>query len=226
VTILGKIMDTSALLQGLMLFVAFIPLVTLHEFAHAWVATRCGDDTPRLQGRVTIDPLAHIEWLGTIIVPFIFTVLSGLGGHPMLLGWGRPVQVNLNRFRHRRRDDILVSGAGPAINLLIAFGLLALMKAIDLAGGGNHVNSVLPIIRLSVFLCFFNLLPIPPLDGGHIARNLLGIGDEAYAAISQYSFMFMVVLFRVPGISDLVSLITTRALDLLSRPFGWQYAVS
>jgi Zn-dependent protease len=218
--------DTSALIQGLMLFVAFIPLVTLHEFAHAWVATRCGDDTPRLQGRVTLDSLAHIDWIGTIILPFLCTVLGGLGGHPMLLGWGRPVQVNLNRFKRRQRDDILVSAAGPAMNLIIAFVLLALMKAIDVAGGGDHVNAALPIIRLSLFLCFFNLLPIPPLDGGHITRNVLGISDEAYGAMSRYSFMFMVILFRIPGIGDTVSMLTTWALDLLARPFGWHYAAT
>src|SRR5262245_20376921 len=105
-------MDTGALIKGLLLFVAFIPLVTLHEFAHAWVATKCGDDTPRLQGRVTLDPLAHIDLLGTIILPLIATMLGAFAGNPLLFGWGRPVQVNLNNFNHRRRDDILVSGAG------------------------------------------------------------------------------------------------------------------
>jgi Zn-dependent protease len=219
-------METGPLIRGLLMFVAFIPLVTLHEFAHAWVATKCGDDTPRLQGRVTLDPLAHIDWLGTIILPLIVTMLGAVAGNPMLFGWGRPVQVNLNNFNKRQRDDILVSGAGPAMNLLIAFVLLAIMKGISLAGGGDHVNAVLPIIRLSVFLCFFNLLPVPPLDGGHILRNLLGISDEAYQVMSQYSFMFLVIIFRIPAIGDLVSLITTWTLDWLARPFGWQYPAS
>src|SRR4051812_15072051 len=135
-------MDTGALIRGLLLFVAFIPLVALHEFAHAWVATRCGDDTPRLQGRVTLDPLAHIDLVGTILLPLIITVVSALGGYSMMFGWGKPVQVNLNNFNQRQRDDILVSGAGPAMNLLIAVVLLAIVKAIDLAGGGDHINAV------------------------------------------------------------------------------------
>jgi Zn-dependent protease len=214
-------MDTGALIRGLLLFVAFIPLVTLHEFAHAWVATRCGDDTPRLQGRVTLDPIAHIDLIGTIVLPLIMTVIGAAGGNPLLFGWGRPVLVNVNNFNHRRLDDILVSAAGPAMNLVIGFWLIALMKLIYVAGGGDHVNDVLPVIRLSILLCFFNLLPVPPLDGGHIMRNLLGISDEVYHMMSQYSFMFFVILFRIPAVGDFVSLVTTWTLDLFARPFGW-----
>ena len=219
-------MDTGALIRGLLLFVAFIPLVTLHEFAHAWVATRCGDDTPRLQGRVTLDPLAHIDLIGTIVLPLIMTVLGAFGGNPLLFGWGRPVQVNPNNFNRRRLDDILVSAAGPAMNLVIGFWLIALMKIMDVSGGGDHVNDVLPVIRLSIFLCFFNLLPVPPLDGGHIMRNLLNISDEVYQTMSQYSFMFLVIIFRIPAIGGLVTEITDWTLDWFSRPFGWHYSVS
>src|SRR5882672_10454547 len=105
-------MDTGALLHGLLLFIGFVAFVALHEFAHAWTACRCGDDTPRLQGRLTLDPIAHMDLVGTIILPLVVTVMGALGGQPLLLGWGRPVEVNLNNFRQRRRDDILVSGAG------------------------------------------------------------------------------------------------------------------
>ena len=157
----------NSLIDGLVLFVAFVGLVVLHEFAHAWMAVRCGDDTPRLQHRLTLDPLAHIEWVGTIILPLVITIISATGsGSAMLFGWGRPVMVNLNNFRHRRRDDILVSGAGPAMNLLAAFGILALTKLIEVAGFESFTETGWSIARLSLFLCFFNLLPIPPLDGG------------------------------------------------------------
>jgi len=214
-------MNSGALISGLLLFVAFVAFVTLHEFAHAWMAGRCGDDTPRLQGRLTLDPLAHIDWIGTIALPLLVTLLSAAGGHPMLFGWGRPVQVNLDNFRHRRRDDILVSGAGPAMNLLLVFVLLGVMKGVEWAGGDEHLNSLLNLARLSLFLCFFNLLPVPPLDGGHIMRNLLGIGDEAYQIMSRYSFLFLVLIMRSEAVGDFIAVSTDSALALLALPFGW-----
>ena len=218
-------MSTSALLHGLLLFLAFIAFVSLHEFAHAWTACRCGDDTPRLQGRVTLDPIAHMDWLGTVILPLILVVLSGLGGNPMFFGWGRPVQVNLNNFR-RRVDDILVSGAGPAMNLLIAVALLGGMKVIEIAGGGGHFDAVLDLARLSLLLCFFNLLPVPPLDGGHIMRNLAGISDEAYHLISQYSFIFLVMIMRSDTVAVFITVLTNSALCWLALPFGWHLSFS
>src|ERR1051326_1536865 len=174
-------MDTGALMNGLLLFLAFVAFTALHEYAHAWTAVRCGDDTPRLQGRLTLDPLAHIDWIGTVALPLFMILMStAQGGSPMFFGWGKPVEVNLNNFNCRRRDDILVSAAGPATNFVTAAVLLVIMKIVQLSGGGQHLNTMLPMVRLSLLLCFFNLLPVPPLDGGHILRNLVGMSDEAY----------------------------------------------
>jgi Zn-dependent protease len=219
-------MENGELIYGLLLFVAFVAFTALHEFAHAWVAVRCGDDTPRLQGRLTLDPVAHIDWIGTIALPLFVTVLGAMGGHPMLFGWGRPVEVNLNNFRHRGRDDILVSGAGPAMNLLIVFVLFGIMKAVEWAGADAHVNNILNMARLSLFLCFFNLLPIPPLDGGHIMRNLLGIGDEAYAMMSRYSFMLLVLVMRSDAVGSFITVTTNSALSAIAIPFGWHLSFS
>src|SRR6185295_2009354 len=124
-------MDTGSLIHGLLLFVAFIAFVTLREFAHAWTAVKCGDDTPRLQGRLTIDPIAHIDIIGTIALPLLAVVVGAFAGQSLIFGWGRPVMVNLDNFRRRQLDDILVSGAGPAMNVLIAVALLVLMKAME-----------------------------------------------------------------------------------------------
>jgi Zn-dependent protease len=174
-------MDQAVLLDGVILFLGFIAFVALHEFAHAWVAVRCGDDTPRLQGRVTIDPIAHIDLLGTIILPLALVFMGAASGHLLLFGWGKPVQVNLNNFRHRRRDDILVSAAGPAMNLLLAVVMLGQMKLGSFTGIRLfESSSFFALTHLTLFLCFFNLLPIPPLDGGHILRNLIGMSDELY----------------------------------------------
>ncbi len=216
----------AQLTDALILFVAFVGCVVLHEFAHAWMADRCGDDTPRMQGRLTLDPLAHIEWIGTIILPLVITVISAVSGNAMLFGWGRPVLVNLNNFRQRRRDDILVSAAGPAMNLVIAFVVLAITKVIVLAGGESFIYIGWKIARLSLFLCFFNLLPIPPLDGGHIMRNLVNMSDEVYAMLSRHSFLFLMLIWRVPAIQDFVALYTNSVFVLMARPFGWHLVLN
>ena len=187
-------MDTAALIHGLLLFLGFVAFVALHEFAHAWTAVKCGDETPRLQGRLTLDPTAHIDLVGTIVLPLVLVAYATAGGPPFLFGWGKPVQVNLNNFHVRRRDDILVSGAGPAMNLVVAIGLLGLMRILELAGIFGHSQPIIDLAELSLFLCFFNLLPIPPLDGGHIMRNLVGMSDEAYTMMSRYSFLFFILI--------------------------------
>jgi Zn-dependent protease len=216
-------MDKKLLLDGLLGFLGFIGFVTLHEFAHAWTAVRCGDDTPKLQGRLTIDPLAHIDLLGTIILPLALVLLGAASGHVMVFGWGKPVQVNLNNFRVRRRDDILVSAAGPAMNLLLAIVILGIMRLGVLAGFEFFANdSWFQLTQLTMFLCFFNLLPIPPLDGGHILRNLAGISDEVYAQISQYSFLFFIMLMRFSVISGFVDAFASNAVILLGRIYGWE----
>src|SRR5579872_512924 len=196
-------MDGRVLAEGLIQFIGFIAFVALHEFAHAWVAVRCGDDTPRLQGRVTIDPLAHIDLVGTIILPLALVLFGAASGHPLLFGWGKPVQVNLANLRHRRRDDILISAAGPVMNLLLAVVMLAAMKLGTLAGITLfESDSFFRLAHLTLFLCFFNLLPIPPLDGAHVLRNLVGMSDEAYAVFSRFSVVLFILLMRSSAISN------------------------
>lgn len=222
----GSVMDKAALVHGLLLFLAFVAFVALHEFAHAWTAVRCGDDTPRLQGRLTLDPLAHIDVMGTIILPLVLVAYAAAGGPMLLFGWGKPVQVNLNNFNVRRRDDILVSGAGPAMNLLIAIALLGVMRIFELAGSYSYGQVFLDLAELSLFLCFFNLLPIPPLDGGHIIRNLIGMSDEAYMMLSRYSFLFFLIIMRSEVVGVFLNTLTTSALIYLGRPMGLHLAVN
>ena len=214
-------MDTGALVDGFLLFLAFVAFVALHEFAHAWTADRCGDDTPRLQGRLTLDPLAHIEWVGTIILPLVLVFISASGGPHLLFGWGKPVQVNLNNFGVRRRDDILVSVAGPFMNLLIVIALLGILRILRLSHIYSADDAFFNMAQLSMFLCFFNLLPVPPLDGGHIMRNLVGISDEAYAAISRYSFILFIIIMQSPAVGEFLTTITNSALIMVAQPFGF-----
>src|SRR5712692_10367847 len=145
----------SALLNVLI----FWMLTTPHEFAHAWVATKLGDDTPTLEGRVTLNPLVHVDWLGTVLLPLVIS-LSGAG----FIGWGKPVNTNPAKLRWGMKGLALVAMAGPASNVLFAIVLLGIA-----AHSGDTVNTMcLSAARLSLFLAIFNMLPVPPLDGSKL----------------------------------------------------------
>lgn len=200
-------MDQKALLDGLLTYLFFIPLLTFHEWAHAWVAWKCGDDTAYSQGRVTLNPVAHMELIGTVVLPLLGIMLSlsnsALAG--FIIGWGRPVPVNISNLRSPRRDDTLVALAGPAINVLLAFALLALVKGCALAGVSGFEEVGIRMAILSLFLCFFNLLPIPPLDGSHVLKNFIGMSYETYWKLCQYGFIIVIVAINIPGVREAVA---------------------
>ena len=152
------------------LVIAFLVLLfslSVHEAAHAWSASRLGDDTAKRQGRVTLNPVAHADPIGTLLLPLI----AMLSGAPVI-GWAKPTPVNTRNLRDPRRDHILVTAAGPISNLLIAFAAAAAMRA-GASGGGWLGTLVLEALTLNVLLAVFNMLPIPPLDGGQILMALL-----------------------------------------------------
>jgi Zn-dependent protease len=166
--------------------------MVLHEYAHGWVAYRCGDSTAKLQGRLTINPLAHIDPFGTIILPLLCLLMPG----GFLLGWAKPVPIDPRAMHQPRRDMALVAAAGPVMNLALAIGsalLLAILLSIDPTIGDYLFKSeaaspsgtlqqmfLQPIavmavysVLINVLLMLFNLLPLPPLDGGRILTSLL-----------------------------------------------------
>lgn len=161
--------------ENLIRFLIFLPLfflsIALHEFAHAYFADKFGDSTPRSQGRLTLNPLKHIDLIGTVLMPFA----AFAGGLP-LIGWAKPVMINRNNFRNPYKDDAIVSFAGPLSNFLLALLFLILLsimiKIAGAAGSGLLITTMLYGIYLNIFLFLFNLLPIPPLDGSHILFNL------------------------------------------------------
>ena len=186
------------LMEKLLLLPGIIIGLSLHEFGHAVVAYKLGDNTPKLQGRVTINPMAHIDWMGLAALFFCG------------FGWGQPVQINPYNFKHRRRDELFVSLAGVVMNLLVAAFFIAIAKVFVIATGGA-LNTTLAegfwwiiyyAIQINFVLMIFNLIPCPPLDGFNIIAQIAGFGNtETYWRIYNYGswFLIIIIVFGVAG---------------------------
>lgn len=170
--------------------------ITLHEVAHGWVARRLGDPTAMMLGRLTLNPLKHIDPVGTVLVPLVLLVLGGF-----IFGWAKPVPVTWENLRHPRRDMALVAVAGPAANLLMAvFWALMMKLALVLRGGTDWL--ALPLlymagagITINIVLMVLNLLPLPPLDGGRVVSGLLpGRVALQFNRIEPYGILILLVL--------------------------------
>ena len=206
--------------------IVIIISLSVHEAAHAFVAYRCGDSTAKEQGRLTLNPLAHIDPIGTVLLPF---VLSLLGGY--IFGWARPVPYNPYNLRNRRRDEFLVAVAGPISNLLQAFLGTIVLTLVRLAIGSDLVIStsvaywslftLYIYIRLNCMLGFFNLIPLPPLDGSKIFTVFLeGEALQRYYELQRYSMAILfAVLFLLPRLIgvDLIDLYLEVTADSLSN---------
>ena len=166
--------------------------MVIHEYAHARVAVALGDFTPRMMGRLTLNPAAHIDPFGLLM---LFLVR---------FGWAKPVIVNPNNFRNPRRDDILVSLAGPAANLITAFLTLIVMVLIiklgfNMTAGTSTVFSLILIYNIN--FAIFNMLPIPPLDGSAVLKQLLPYElAQRYRELERYSFFILIIFLMVPGL--------------------------
>jgi Zn-dependent protease len=182
---------TYALLNVLLLWI----LTTPHEFAHAWVADKLGDDTPRLQGRLTLNPLAHVDWLGTALLPFL---TSWLGGG--FLGWGKPVMTDNSRLRGGFNGLALVAWAGPASNVVMAV-ILAIIARLLYAPAPTVARFFATGVDLSLYLALFNLLPVPPLDGSKLLLAAR-VPIKIYMEISRFGFMLLVLAISVYGVGQ------------------------
>ena len=190
---------TDWIVDKLLLLPAIVIGLSCHEFAHAFVAYKMGDNTPKLQGRVTLNPLAHIDWIGLAALFFCG------------FGWGVPVEINPYNFRNPRRAELLVASAGVIMNLLLAVVFTIILKALFVVIGtgfffGSNVGyGVLEvfiyIIQINLVLMIFNIIPCPPLDGFNVLAQILNFGQtEMYWRIYQYG-NWLLVLLIVTGVT-------------------------
>jgi len=208
-------MNQQELVLVLFQVVVLVLAFSVHESAHAYVAMRLGDPTAYMLGRVTLNPLKHMDPWGSVVVPLISLVYGGF-----LIGWAKPCPVTLRNFKNVRRGDILTSLAGPASNLAMATIALVLLVGFKHAGGGPIVRaamfmadgysvdsaglSLFPValllyygVTINLLLFVFNLFPIPPLDGSHVLRNFLPY--EAEKVYNQVGMYGMILIFLVGG---------------------------
>ncbi len=191
--------------------------ITLHEAAHGYVAWKLGDDTAYRRGRVSFNPLRHIDPVGTVLLPGLLLFLRA----PFLFGYAKPVPVNFARLRHPRRDMIKVAAAGPAANLAIALASAALFHLVQLMPAGvDHWVALNPghSILINVLLAVFNMLPLPPLDGGRVAVGLLPRRLALpLAKVEPFGILLLLgALFLLPMLG--------RQIGVVIDPFGWLIA--
>lgn len=202
---------------------AVVPVVfaiALHEAAHGYVARIFGDQTAWMLGRVTLNPLKHIDPIGTVVVPGMLL----LTGAPFLFGWAKPVPVNFGNLRHPKRDMIWVAAAGPAANFAMAV-LWALLYQTSVPSGflaSAGLERMAQIgISINLVLMVLNLLPIPPLDGGRIAVGLLpGRAAQALSRVEPFGFIIIIVLLVAGVLGDLMRPLLRGAAYLLSLLTG------
>lgn len=192
--------------SGLTLYLVLLFSLSVHESAHAWTALKEGDPTAQSLGRISLNPLVHMDIVGTVVLPLLM-IFSGSG---FLFGWAKPCPVDPRRFRHLKRGQIVVSGAGPLSNLLLAIAFTAVLFVVVRVVPGPLppavVHGLALAIGLNVVLALFNLLPLPPLDGSHIVQWALpnGLGHRYIRAIAPYGGFILLALLVTGVLSRLI----------------------
>ena len=217
-------MTLSSVQKIILWIIPLIFAITVHEVAHGWVANKLGDPTAKLQGRLTLNPLKHIDILGTIIIPGILLLLGGI-----VFGYAKPVPVDWRNLKNIRRDMALVALAGPVANLLMAFFWAIIAKiGVSFANSANYLAMVLYImgtggIFTNLILLVLNLIPIPPLDGSRVVMSFLkGKAALFYAKIEPYGFFIILGLLFIGLLGHVlipsVRFLTQTIMSLFNLP--------
>ena len=215
-------MDPEFIRQAVIFYLMLLIGFTVHEWAHAFVADKLGDPTARLMGRVTLNPLAHMTLMGSVVLPLI--AIFAFNG---FIAAGKPVPVNTSNFhpKERARKHILLTLAGPLSNLGLAF------VAFLLAGIASHFSPpatglLIFFAQINIWLFVFNMIPIPPLDGSHLLRYAVNMSEETFYKFSMYGFwIFLAIILFVPGVSSVLAFIVSIVQIPLSLIFNLIAAV-
>jgi len=218
-------MNENTLYQIAVWLVPLVIAIVFHEVAHGLVARRLGDPTAAQSGRLTLNPIRHVDPVGTLILPMLLAL-----AHAPIFGWAKPVPVNYQRLRNPRRDMVLVALAGPGMNLLLAvIGSLVLAATVWASGGEptpgtlfvaqNAINFVL----INIFLAIFNLIPLPPFDGGHVVQGLLPPrAAVSFGKIGRYSlFVLIFLLLVLPMLSPSADIVRRVVSPIVNGIAGW-----
>lgn len=216
---------SESLRWALIQFVVLVLCVSLHEFGHAWTADRRGDALPRAQGRVTLNPIAHIDPLGTLAIPGLMIFLPLLfGGLPFgLIGWGKPVQISLANPKTRRLDDILITLSGPGMNILLAlFGAVCcgILWGINSEVVPETVyRFFLMLVVMNCGLAMFNLIPLPPLDGSRILRHAVGMTEHTFNKIARNAWWILLLAVNLPPGNPILMMLFRPVVSFVATGF-------
>lgn len=200
--------------------------ISAHEAAHAWMSYKFGDDTARLLGRITLNPVAHTDPIGTLLIPIVSFVVGAMGGGRIpLIGWGKPTPVNPLRWRQKDLANVMVSAAGIMANLLIATFAFAILKVLLMTRLFNAVPETLQepvslfleyLLTMNVSLAVFNLLPFPPLDGSKILETFLPPSMQPILeTLERYGYLILMVLIYIGFFNSIIGPVMTFVYYLL-----------
>ncbi len=191
-------MDISIIREVGILYILLVIAITMHEYGHAFIADKLGDPLPRIDGRVTINPIAHMDMLGTVILPLLTIGLSVGTQFPLVFGWGKPVRVALDNPKTRAKVDILSTAGGVGMNLVLALIFAILLSVMALANLGDYVAVAQYGIFINCALFVINMIPVPPLDGSKFLKYATKMSDATYYSLARWGLFIFLAIIMIP----------------------------